>query len=164
MPRGRLIFPFIARFGQLDTSAIEAASGYDDIYQEPVKQASGSGDTDGTTARIETTLDVRVQVESESQDVLNMVLNGDSPNGLFVLVAHFKDLEAAGLVDAQGKAMIRKGDRLVSLHTVEGTLVEEIGNLYVTEVQSRGFGLSFRTPKRNLLFIHLRTRDQGATS
>lgn len=175
MTRGRLIFPFLVDFEQLDTAAIEAdpdgagslSSGYDEVFREPVKVLENPDDQVGKTVRVENTLQVRAQIESVQFERLEQMISGDSPQGRFMLVLHFRDLEKAGLVDADGLAMIRKGDRLGAIRETDGTLVQNIPDppgLYVNELLPRGMGLSLKKPKRNLLIVTLKARDQSTRS
>jgi hypothetical protein len=171
MPRGRLIFPFVVELAQLDTSATAAdpdgagplEAGYDELFREPVK-VPGAGQA-GTTNRVETLVQFRAQIEPDQEERLEAMLSGESPNSRFAVVAHYRDLERAGLVDATtGRPRIRKRDRLNRILTVRGVLVETIPDppgLYVTEVQSRGFGLGTR---RNLLLVVFEDRETSLRS
>lgn len=169
--RGRLIFPFLADFGQLDTAATQAydpagtpSSGYDDIYREPVGENATPTDPDGTSSRQESLLEgVPVQVEPEVLGRLQMLATGDAPDGRILLIAHFRHLERAGMVDEDGLATIRRGDRLLRIRESEPPYPvvfdpNDIFSLYVYQVQPRGFGLG---RKRNLLLIELRDREAG---
>lgn len=175
MPRGRLIFPFLARIARIDTVATEAdpdaagplTSGYDDVFREPVMVPASGDDRLGSSARVEATpISVRCQVEPEQFEVLQQMVSGDAAQGRFHLVLHFKDLEDAGLVEASGHAAIRKGDRLVGIDRTDGTLVQEVPDppgLYVHEALPRGMGLSLNNAHRNLLLLTFRSRDKSVS-
>lgn len=172
--RGRLIFPFLVEIAQLDTAATAAdpdgagdlTSGYDDTFRAPVKVLNDPGDQIGEDSRVESgPITVRAQIEPEEFESLSMMLAGDSPNSRFAIILHYKDLEAAGLVDeTTGRPLIRKRDRLVRILTTRGVLVENIPNppgLFVTQVQSRGFGPG---GSRNLLLVAFEDREQSLRS
>ena len=170
--RGRLIFPFVVELAQLDTPATAAdpdatgplSSGYDEVFREPLKVLQAPADQLGETVRAETLIQFRAQIEPEQQERLEAMLSGESPNSRFAVVAHFRDLEKAGLVGPDGRALIRKRDRLTRILTTKGALVEEVPDppgLYVVEVQSRGFGPS---RMRNLLLVVFEEREQSVRS
>jgi hypothetical protein len=168
--RGRLIWPVIARFARLDLSGTAAdpdgagplTTGYDRDFRAPVA-VPASGSQVGTTARRELAdLDLEVQVEDQAWEALREMRTGDAERIEVTLIAHFRELERRGLVDAvTGDALVpRIGDRLKSLHK-KGSLVliqavPTPPGLYVIEAQPRSHGLSGGT--RNLLAITLTER------
>jgi hypothetical protein len=167
--RGRIIYPFILELAQLDTVSTEAdpdaagplTSGYSDLFKEPVRVPDGS--QLGTDARQETTIEVVAQIEPEVMERLQMMAGGDSPDGRLFAICHFSQLELDNLVDANGLPTIRKSDRLVAIKecTPAKDLVMNITNppgLYVSQVQSRGFGFG---RKRNLLMLEFTDRETG---
>jgi len=172
--RGRLIFPFIAEISQLDLSGTAAdpdgagalTSGYDDLLQAPVRVPDGT--ITGSTAEkyVTPTTKLKVQVEDQAWEALRMMRTGDSPNTEVVLVFHFRDLEAAGLVDATtGDALVpRKGDRLISIRRkADDSLVQAVSyppGLYCIEAQPRSYGLTGL--RRNLLVCTFRDRMTSA--
>ncbi len=179
MPRGRLIFPFLAELSRLDTSATDAdpdgagplISGYDVDFREPRKiptiQAVPA-EPESTDARQESTaIRVKAQIEPTFFEALDQLFAGDSPNSKLSIVAHYKDLELAGLVDAEGKPLIRKNDRLIAIYRLNGTLVRNIDRLpglFVTEARDIGHGLGVGSggSHRNLLLLTFEERVQAA--
>ena len=172
--RGRLIFPFLVEIAQLDTAATAAdpdaggplTSGYDPIFRAPVKVLAAPTDQLGADSRVESgPITVRAQIEPAQFEALEMMLSGDSPNSRFAIVLHYRDLEAAGLVDpTTGRPLIRKRDRLVRILTTKGVPVETIPNppgLFCTQVQSTGFGPG---GSRNLLLLVFEDREQSIRS
>lgn len=176
--RGRLIFPFVVEIARLDTSSTEADpadadpdrpvdSGFDPIFREPRVLPDSANDTTGTTARQELpVVQIPAQIEAETFDRLQMLASGDSPEGLFRIILHFKDLERLSLVRANGVAAFNPGDRLHRiLHKRDLSLVQEIPDppgLYARHLLPRGWGLSVINPKRNLLFIDFEARTQSS--
>lgn len=177
MPRGRLVFPFLADIRRLDTVATAAdpdgagplTSGYDDIYREPhvLIDTSDPTDREGISARKEKAqILVPCQVEDDAFQRLQMLMNGNSPAGLLTLVFHFKDLESLALVDGAGMALIKPGDRLEAIHDKKGNLVQQVitpPGLFVQDAIPAGHGLSRGTSKRNLLIVNWESRAQGVT-
>ncbi len=171
--RGRLIFPFLVELAQLDTTATAAdpdgagplVSGYDPDFRSTVKVLAVPTDQVGVDSRKESgPISIRAQIEPQQFEALEQMLSGESPNSRFQVVAHYKDLEAVGLVGADGRPLIFKRDRLTRILTTKGVLVEDIPNppgLFVTEVQSRGFGPG---GARNLLLLVFEEREQSLRS
>lgn len=168
--RGRLIFPFVVELAQLDTSATEQdpdgigslTTGYDHVFREPVKVAPSPTAQVGETARKESIVQVRAQIEPDQFERLSAMMSGDAAQGRFVIILHFADLERAQLVDrATGEALLYKRDRIVRILTTKGALVRTIPcdpGLYCVEVQDRGFGPGGR---RNLLLMAFESRDRS---
>lgn len=169
--RGRLIDPFLVELAQLDTAATAEdpddtgplESGYDDDFKEPVVITDTGGDR--VSARKEKAaikIPAQVELGYMNTDVIRPVLGGDSPDTKTIVVFHFADLERLGLVDAAtGEAMIRKGDRLVAIYRMNGTLVQTIRTppgLYATSVAPSSFGIGL---DRNLLLVTFEEREQG---
>lgn len=166
--RGRLINPFVAEIAQLDIAATAAdpdgagvlTSGYDKTFREPVKLVAT-----GQRARVEkASIFVPCQVEVGVFETLQQLASGNAPDSRIVLVFHFRDLELASLVDAQGYAKLRPNDRLVSIRrkrdlTVIQAIPKERGGLYITECQPQSFGLS--GGERNLLLCTFEERARG---
>jgi len=164
--RGRLINPFLAEIGQLDTVATAAdpdgagplTSGYDPDFKETVVFSAAGARTD---ARREGPL-IRVpcQVEVGALETMQQLASGNSPNSRVVLVFHLQDLERMGLVDpTSGEARLHVNDRLVAIHTIRGQLVQAVRSppgLFATEVQPQSFGLGL---SRNLLLVTFEERE-----
>lgn len=181
MARGRLIFPFLAELARLDTAETAAdpdgagdlTSGYDDDFREPrkVPNLAVVPITPGSTdARAESsTIEIKVQIEPGFFEALDQLFSGVSPDSKLELVAHYKDLEAASLVDVtNGEPSIRNNDRLVAIKRLNGDLVRAIRNppgLYITEVRDIGHGLGIGSSgsQRNLLLLTLEERRQATT-
>lgn len=166
MARGRLIFPFKLDIAQLDTNATAVITdgGYDEDFREPIMVPPVSGSGRGTISRSENIVTCRAQIEPGTFEELEMMVNGRSPSSQITVIMHYRDLEDAGLVEATtGRPMIRVNDRLDAIkHDLTEELIEQIPNppgLFVTQVQSRGFGLS--SLQRNLLLVTFETRDLG---
>lgn len=109
---------------------------------------------------------IKAQVESDGRGndwlALQQLASGNVPRTKLSLCFHFRDLEAAGLVQATtGLALIRPGDRLAGLYDLLGNLVQAVPTppgLYVTEAHPASFGLGIH---RNLLLVTFEPRDQG---
>lgn len=168
--RGRLINPFVAVLGLLDTVATAAdpdgagpeTSGYDDIFDEPIVY----DDSDETTneridARKETQVRVPCQVETAQVDRLDMSFSGDMPDNAIRLVFHFCDLERLGLIDSDNNATIKKGDRLIEIRRACNDTLEQTMRtpIYATHVRPASFGLS--SHRRNLLIVLFEEREKG---
>lgn len=162
--RGRIINPFLVEIAQLDTGVTEASGGYDPIFRETLL-VSADNERGAVDARAEREgLDLKCQIEPELLNQLQMMMSGNSPKQTLSVVAHFRDLENAGLVDASGLAMLRKGDRLVAVKDLSGAYIQQIPTppgLYLTEIRYMGFGIG---RKRNLLFLRFEERENAARS
>lgn len=154
--RGRLINPFKARIGRIDTLQTKTSAGYDPIFREPRRKV------DGSSARVEhEPILIPCQIEDGTYEALHQVASGNDPDGRVVLVFHFQDLELLGLVDpVTGVAQLHVSDRLISLHRYDDeTLIQNVGDsgYFCTESQPQSFGLS--GGERNLLICTYMTRD-----
>ena len=164
--RGRLIFPFGIEIRRLDTAAITDSPGYDPTFREPKLESTRDGL--GRVGRKE--MDPIIlpgQFTSKSEFMqLQMTNNGDLGESKYTVLFHFRDIENAGLIEADtGLALIRVGDRMSAIYAwdVDGTpgaLVQKIPNppgLFVTGTDPRyGLGRS-----RTLLPVTFVSRDQG---
>ncbi len=92
---------------------------------------------------------------------------GSQSTSDLVIVLHMPDLEDAGLVDADGKPAIRKGDRVEAIEDLDGNTVfsyPDPPGLYVEEAVTRGFGLNYAgTPKPNLGYMRCTAPPQAET-
>jgi hypothetical protein len=165
LSRGRLIFPFLSEIHRVDPRALARDPGLDGDFKEP---ALVDRDDDGVPDRAppeHPPVRVPCQVEPKSDEALRMFASGNAPRMHVELVFHFEDLERLGLVDENGEALIRAGDRLGALFTTRGELVWRVPRppgLFVTEVSPLGFGLPHRAPRRNLLLVVFEDRSLGA--
>jgi hypothetical protein len=170
--RGRLIFPFEAELAQFDAAGTAAnrdgtsplaEGGFDPIFREPIKLPTSTGQGPGRTARAEHPL-IRVdaQIESGTFDKLRAFFGGNSPDSRIAIVVHYRSLEAAGMIDTDGTAKIRIGDRLNAIYDRSGNLVQAITNqLFVVEAQPDSYGIG---QSRNLLIVFFESRDMGMAS
>jgi len=107
---------------------------------------------------------IPVQIEPDAWDVLRMFAAGSSQRTDVIVTAHFDDLKRLGLVDGSGAPTLRHGDRLGAINDRAGALVQTIANppgLYLAEMKQESFGLSLRAPKRRLLVMRFRDRQQA---
>ena len=162
MSRGRIIFGFYAVLAPLDTAATAAAdggTGYNPFLRTPLRRSDGtSAVTYGDPIR------VVCQVETEDDEVraLRMARTGDNDNSEVVLVFHFQVLEDMNLVTDRGRALIKKGDRLLRIEDRDENVLDDYEELdmVVTSASPESYGLSSR--RRNLLVVRCNRRDHGA--
>lgn len=177
MARGRLIFPLIAEIAQLDTEATALdpdgpnddtlTSGYDDIFKEPsliAPEPDIAGAPAAVLNRCEKVIRCKAQLESRNFDLGQEQASGTSPGARIVLVFHFRNLEAAGLIDPDtGRALINRQDRLAAVyHQRTGKLIQsfpEKPGLYAQEILPSSFGLT--SLERNLLIVTFEDREQS---
>lgn len=165
--QGRLIWPHIAVIRQLDTEATAAdpdgagplTAGYDRFFRTPVVYDAPAR----TSSRKEkAAIRLPVQVESEQYDNAQQTAQGTNMQHRMTLVAHFKDLRQAGLIDTEtGMPTLQVGDRIESLkHKTTGKvtmIIDPRQGLYIYELRPISFGLSALS--RNLLLIFTESRD-----
>lgn len=169
--RGRLIYRFKARLHIHDTQTQANADvapgvpGFDSDFREP---ATVDLDGDGVAERIRPELPavlVDCQVEPDKLDILNMRPSGNDPQSMVELVFHFRDLEAAGLVDTvDGIARLRPGTRLSELLTTSLESIQLMApptGLFAVEARPIGWGLGLRGSRRNLLLVRFGSRSEG---
>lgn len=169
----RLINPFLAVLSRLDTEATAEdpdgagplESGYDPVFRTTVKVPVTGQQTGESSRKNKKSIALPCQIEMEAFEALHQFAAGSSPDFELRLIFHFRDLENEGLVDdTNGDVMIRANDRLDSICTLDGQLIQEIRNppgLYAMEVQPRTFGIG-RT--RNLLAVTFKEREVAARS
>lgn len=174
--RGALIFPISAEIARLDLTGTASdpdaggplVSGFDADYREPTLLPSGDGL--GTANRREVLLQIPAQVDAydsghEDFDRLQMLPTGDAKSAVMILILHFADLEAMGLVDATtGRSLIKQGDRLNALYRPTGELIQTFPNppgLFCREAEPIGIGFD---GQRNLLKLTFQSRDQGGSA
>lgn len=163
--RGRLIFQFLAEIFRLDTLATASTipSGFDPDFKE-ARVLDISGDGTGERMRNEhPPIRVPCQVEPKTFEELAAFASGNSPRANINLVFHFQDLERLSLVDDNGEAMIRPGDRLGGIYDKANALVQVIRNpMYAVDARPMGFGLHMAKPSRNLLFVTFDSRQHAS--
>lgn len=165
MTRGRLIYPFVCELHRVDPRALARETGLDTDFKEP---ALVDRDDDGVPERARAEhapARIPCQVEPRSGETLRMFGAGSAPRMHLELVFHFSDLERLALIDAEGEPLIRVGDRLGALYTMDGALVWRVPTppgLYAFELAPLGFGLPHRAPRRNLLLVRFEDRAAGA--
>jgi hypothetical protein len=157
--RGRLILPFSASIARLDGAGTLTDPGYDSDFKETVLLPAGAGGiADGR--RELPPVRLPCQVEVGAFEAMQQTAGGDSPASRIILVFHFRDLEARGLVNpTTGAALLKVNDRLVAVHDRKGRLVQSIRTppgLYATQVQPDSFGLG---SARNLLLVTFEDRE-----
>ncbi|TXH17462.1 MAG: hypothetical protein E6R03_03915 [Hyphomicrobiaceae bacterium] len=161
MTRGRLIFPMTCRYEPLDTAATAAqdgGTGYDRDFREPIRRPDRT-----TSLTYGDPIEVECQVETEDdvQRLLDQQTHGDQSKSEVRLCFHFQDLEDQGLVDDNGRALIKNGDHLLALLDVDGNILDDYAqmDLVVTHAQPRSYGLS--SLRRNLLLVTWSRRSRG---
>lgn len=159
--RGRLIpnRVFLAEIARVDT----AASDFDPVFHAPVITYVNGVRERGTA--YQTPIRVRCQVEISNDKRQQQTQGGNTPASRFVLIFHFKDLAALGLVNADGSAMMKPNDKLLAIWQTNGLLEQRFGAntddkgcLVCTEAAGIGFGLGRR---RNLLQSTFEDRPEG---
>jgi hypothetical protein len=121
--RGRLLHPLKIRVARLSTDAIRTAGMYNDATRAPkIDTSTGVRRTARTVVGEADVVELDAQVE-DGLDALQQRLSGNDQEVRMVLVVHFVQLEALGLVDtATGEALCpRERDRLVGIYQIDGS-------------------------------------------
>ena len=171
--RGRLIWPFLCDISSLDTAATAAfpgtggvVGGYDPDFREPVMVDQGPTlpDVSARQDRIRQHIPCQVHPERGNYNALNQKLSGSDKNFSLRLIFHYIDLECMGLVDSDGRPLLRLNDRLLVIRQQAGSVVRDFCDhqLYATEVQDRSFGLSGL--QRNLVMVTFEDREASSLS
>lgn len=155
--RGRLLFPLVAEIEQLDTASTEGQAGYDQVWRTPKVAYTGGERTTGQ--KYSPAVKLLAQLEPAQESTQQRGAGGDVPKSRQVLVFHAAHLEAAGLIDSDGRSMLRVNDRLLALWTKADILIKRYAPvLYATEVADGGLGMG---GQRNLVLITFEDRAQG---
>lgn len=155
----RWINVFIAR---LDPASIEGAGDYD-ATKRRVKGGRPFGARGGlVTGRKELAeITVRAQVEVLNINRQTQGPAGDVPDYRTTFIAHYRRLEAAGLVDAAtGLPLIRNRDRIVRMENRYGKVLRVFTapEVFITETRDGNGWLGY---DRNLLLLITDDRPRG---
>jgi hypothetical protein len=157
--RGRLIQPFVAVIYRLDPVATAAVvgGGYSRAFREPVRVPDGT--QLGTPSRREQLpIRLRCQIDRTNFDGASLLRAGYQPEHQLQLALHWPELEARGLIDAQGNPLLFPGDRVAAIETIAGAVEATFPNppgLWVRSCERAGHGLAaFGVPRTNLLILH----------
>lgn len=146
--RGRLIQRCVAVIRRLDAAAIETAGDFDEDF----RVVKPGGRLEQAALRIPCQLDRRTWGRDE------MTPSGQEIQADITLTLHQPDLERLSLIDSNGRPMIAKGDRIESIETRAGGIIEIFPNppgMFVVHQDRAGYGLAaFGSPKPNLLFLY----------
>lgn len=161
--RGRLLNPIIAVIRRLDTTTTESTSGYDSRFRSVKTSYPAGPEKERVRARVELPeIRLKCQVEVFDVDKMQQGPAGNVSQHRMILVFHFKDLEAANLVDATGKALLHVTDRLAELRNNKcgQGLIRAFNDpqLFATESRGQAYGFGYQ---RNLLLVTFEDRPQG---
>lgn len=166
--RGRLIQKFVAVLYRVDTAATAAVvgGGYDQEFGEPLPVVDGSL-VGASSLRERAPLRVPCQLDRKTWGAVGAARSGYEENADIILTLHYRDLEDAGLVNADGVPQIFPGDRVGAIEDVNGAVQEVFANppgMFVTDLERAGHGLAaFGTPRFNLLLLYCSKRHQATT-
>jgi hypothetical protein len=135
--RGRLIFPVTAYVRQLDTAEMDTQGEYDDLLREPLPKDPDGDGTDEPSRREKVAITIKVQVETNRDEMQMMGASGNISDSAYGLVPHMSELESLGLVDADGTLQIRPSDRLEKLVDKLGNVIRQFDRvpLYCTHAK-----------------------------
>lgn len=167
--RGRLIQRFHAVLYRLDAAATSAVAGggFDAIWGWPRPVTDGS--QLGTSTRRERTA-VRIPCQMDRRNLRGsgdeeITRGGHTLRPDYVITMHEPDLDALGLMDADGRPAIYAGDRIGAFETLDGSIVQTFADppgLYVVGCERAGNGLNcFGAPRNNLLFVYCEVPRTG---
>lgn len=159
--RVRLIHRFICTIYRLDAIATAAVvgGGYDADFHT-VRQVRDGSPLGVPSRRELTALRLPCQVARRAWGEDQPTPAGHEIKYDIQLRLWWPDLEAAGLIDANGVAQIAQGDRIGALETLAGVVEETFPHppgLFVEHVERGGFGpAAFGTPRTALLILYCR--------
>lgn len=166
--RGRLIQQFIAVLYRVDTLATStvAGGGYDPEFGEPLPVADGTL-LGASSLRERAPIRIPCQLDRKTWGAAGAARSGYEEVADIIVTLHYQDLEAAGLIGADGVPQIYAGDRLGAIEDLTGAVQEVFANppgMFVTDLERAGYGLAaFGTPRFNLLFLYCSKRHQAMT-
>jgi hypothetical protein len=159
---GDLVFPEVAVLRLLDTNAQAVAGDYDEDFREP-EIPDTNDDQLGEPVRTEQAeIKVRAQVTTATHQRLGQAEHGavlEVPN--FELTFHFRDLNALGLVESDGRPKIQIGTRLVRIENKAGKTLFDYPlpeGMFITATRHSGHMLG----QANLWVCTLSDRRQAA--
>jgi hypothetical protein len=166
--RGRLIQRFVAVLYRIDTAATAAVAGggYDSEFGEALPVVDGSL-LGASSLRERAPLRLPCQLDRKTWGAAGAARSGYEQDADIIVTLHYADLEAAGLVGADGVPQIYPGDRIGAIEDLGGAIQEVFANppgMFVTDLERAGHGLAaFGTPRFNLLFLYCSKRHQAQT-
>jgi hypothetical protein len=151
---------------QVDTAATAAVvdGGYDDEFGEvlPVDDDTQLG---STSLRYKAEVSLPCQIDRQEWGINELTRGGYQDASDIVVVLHRPDLEALGMIDSDGQAMIYSGDRIVRIESIDGEVQNAWANppMLVKDVEPAGYGLhAFGAPKFNLVNLMCRREREAA--
>lgn len=150
MSRGRLINIMTAGFQRQDV----VSTVQDPVYNEPVVD------------RVDLPVnELPCQVEEPSWFRATFKPGGLEQDGEITIILHYADLEASGLIDANGTPLINIGTRLNYVRRTLGPIIQQWPEgVYVVQARDSSFGLSVDAdPTRNLLILLLAPRAKAVS-
>lgn len=133
---------YVARFLQIDTAATATSTltsaGYDELLGEPNLYSSDPDDPIGEVGRVNTTHDVRCQVEvTQFSDRLRQTAQGKARESKYEITVDRRTLASMDLIDVNGESKIRTGAQLERILDRAGVNVLNFPNppgLFVEEI------------------------------
>lgn len=158
-----LIFPKHVTIGRLDTAATAASSpGVQSAFRS-MRTINANDGSPRETAQKYVSVVLEAQVETGRFRDARPTPTGNSPGANMRLVFDRGDLEAQGLINAEGQPLFKEGDRLESVAELDGTVVwtakqGRTGYLRVTQSEPTDFG--FRAGASTVV-LHVEERPTG---
>ena len=158
MGRARVMGGHVASLAQIDTVATEDAGNYDSGFREPKRVEDGSWS--GTPGRIDQDeIRVPTQIDTETFNRLDPMINGLETQHALRLTFAFKDLERAGLIDANRVAGIRVTAQLLGIYDRRGNLLYDMSGDRIFCEETRP--VAFMGSSVNLLVCSFKCREAG---
>jgi hypothetical protein len=138
-------------------TAVVPGGGYDPDFRAPLPVNTGGG-TGSPSRREKAAVSLRCQLDRTSWGDDIMSRSGHETLADIQIALHRPELEALGLLTADGVPAIYPGDRIDRIETLDGQLVERFPvppGMYVYKIERAGFGLRvFGAPRFNLVILY----------
>lgn len=164
--RGRIIQKFIASIARLDEASTGAVveGGWDPDFHEP-KIVDDGTQLGNDSKRFHDPINLMCQLDRKSWGAVDSTRGGQQKTADIIICLHWPELQKRGLIDSNGKAIFRRGDKIIEILTKKGELdvkFDDPPGLFIRECERAGHGLSaFGTPKTNLLYVYCDYDEEG---
>lgn len=162
------IHPLVAVIRTLDTAATSAASGYDDVFREPLLTDSDDDQIGEPDTVFGSEIRLIMQQESDDQERITMGPGGNLPTTFITLSVFRSRLAEGGWLGADGNPTIKVGARLLRIESMDGekqwtygTSEEEPRWLHLDEIRMADAHLAGRN---NFFLWEFRSRIEGPST
>lgn len=160
-----LIFPKIVEIQRLNTDAQVVEQTVNASLRDLLAMNANDGSDRDDGRRYSDSIFLSAQIETGQSNALSVSPFGTTPTSDMALVFLMSDLVCHGLVNADGKPLLKTRDRLVAIRDEYGRTIQTFPDppgMFFVEVTPSGYG--FGSGAANLVVVTLEANPDGRTS